>query len=96
MSRGARLWAHRQKGSVAGRRSRLRVQSDASDRHRDAGSTDSVIVTYRAQQDNISVATSASPVWANLLYVKRAGSWVNVLYQHTPAGAAPKTRASRR
>lgn len=49
-------------------------------------SPDSVLVTYRAQQDTLcGGARVPSPVWATSLYVKRAGRWVNVLYQHTPA-----------
>ncbi len=49
-------------------------------------SVDTVLVTYRAEQ-NTACGTSRvpSPVWATSLYVKRAGRWVNVLYQHTPA-----------
>jgi len=48
-------------------------------------SADSVLVTYRAQQDTLCGGTRVpSPVWATSLYVKRAGRWVNVLYQHTP------------
>jgi hypothetical protein len=49
-------------------------------------SADSVLVTYRAEQDTLcGGARVPSPVWATSLYVKRAGRWVNVLYQHTPA-----------
>ncbi len=47
---------------------------------------DTVLVTYRAEQDTAcGHAKVPSPVWATSLYVKRAGRWVNVLYQHTPA-----------
>ena len=46
----------------------------------------SVLVTYRAEQDtSCGKSKVPSPVWATSLYVKRAGRWVNVLYQHTPA-----------
>jgi hypothetical protein len=50
-------------------------------------SADTVLVTYRAEQ-NTACGTDRvpSPVWATSLYVKRDGRWVNVLYQHTPAG----------
>jgi hypothetical protein len=49
-------------------------------------STDSALVTYRAEQDTLcGGARVPSPVWATSLYVKRVGRWVNVLYQHTPA-----------
>jgi uncharacterized protein DUF4440 len=48
-------------------------------------SADSVLVTYRAEQDTLcGGARVPSPVWATSLYVKRAGRWVNVMYQHTP------------
>jgi hypothetical protein len=48
-------------------------------------SADSVLVSYRAEQDtSCGAAKVPSPVWATSLYVKRAGRWVNVLYQHTP------------
>jgi hypothetical protein len=48
-------------------------------------SADSVLVTYRAQQETVcGGARVPSPVWATSLYVKRAGRWVNVLYQQTP------------
>ena len=48
-------------------------------------STDTVLVTYRAEQ-NTSCGEEKVPslVWATSLYSKRAGRWVNVLYQHTP------------
>ena len=47
--------------------------------------TDTVLVTYRAEQNtSCGAARVPSPVWATSLYVKRAGRWVNVLYQHTP------------
>jgi len=46
---------------------------------------DSVLVTYRAEQDTLCGTVKVpSPVWATSLYVKRAGKWLNVLYQHTP------------
>jgi hypothetical protein len=49
-------------------------------------SVDSVLVTYRAEQDTLCGGTRVpSPVWATSLYVKRSGRWLNVLYQHTPA-----------
>lgn len=49
-------------------------------------SVDSVLVTYRAEQDTLcGGARVPSPVWATSLYVKRSGRWLNVLYQHTPA-----------
>jgi hypothetical protein len=48
-------------------------------------SADAVLVTYRAEQDtSCGGAKVPSPVWATSLYAKRAGRWVNVLYQHTP------------
>jgi len=48
-------------------------------------SADSVLVTYRAEQDTLcGGARVPSPVWATSLYVQRAGRWVNVMYQHTP------------
>ena len=48
-------------------------------------STDVVLVTYRAQQDTSCGGVKVpSPVWATSLYARRAGRWVNVLYQHTP------------
>jgi len=47
---------------------------------------DSLLVTYRAEQDTVcGTAQVPSPVWATSLYAKRAGRWVNVLYQHTPS-----------
>jgi hypothetical protein len=52
-------------------------------------SVDSVLVTYRAEQDTLcGGARVPSPVWATSLYVKRASRWVNVLYQHTPAAGS--------
>ena len=49
-------------------------------------SPDSVLVTYRAEQSTrCGTAMVPSPVWATSLYVKRAGKWLNVLYQQTPA-----------
>ena len=49
-------------------------------------SADTVLVTYRAEQDTAcGQAKVPSPVWATSLYARRAGRWVNVLYQHTPA-----------
>ena len=49
-------------------------------------SADSVLVTYRAEQSTkCGSAVVPSPVWATSLYVKRAGKWLNVLYQQTPA-----------
>jgi len=51
-----------------------------------AVASDSVLVTYRAEQDTLcGTAKVPSPVWATSLYVKRGGRWLNVLYQHTPA-----------
>ena len=48
-------------------------------------SPDSILVTYRAEQDTLcGAARVPSPVWATSLYTKRSGRWVNVLYQHTP------------
>ncbi len=50
-------------------------------------SADAVLVTYRAEQDTTCGAQKVpSPVWASSLYARRAGRWVNVMYQHTPAG----------
>ena len=49
-----------------------------------AVSDDTVLVTYRAEQDTAcGEAKVPSPVWASSLYVRRSGRWVNVLYQHT-------------
>ena len=40
---------------------------------------------HRAEQNTTcGEARVPSPVWATSLYAKRAGRWVNVLYQHTP------------
>ena len=48
-------------------------------------SADAVLVTYRAEQDTSCGAQKVpSPVWATSLYARRAGRWVNVMYQHTP------------
>jgi len=48
-------------------------------------STDAVLVTYRAEQDTTCGEQKVpSPVWATSLYAKRAGRWVNVMYQQTP------------
>ncbi len=48
-------------------------------------SGDTVLLTYRAEQDTACGNQRVpSPVWATSLYVKRAGRWVNVMYQHTP------------
>lgn len=50
-----------------------------------AVSADAVLVTYRAEQrTTCGEAKVPSPVWATSLYARRAGRWVNVLYQHTP------------
>jgi hypothetical protein len=47
---------------------------------------DSILITYRAEQNTrCGSAKVPSPVWATSLYVRRAGKWLNVLYQHTPA-----------
>ena len=49
-------------------------------------SADTVLVTYRAEQNTTCGEQKVpSPVWATSLYAKRAGRWVNVMYQHTPA-----------
>ena len=49
-------------------------------------SPDAMLVTYRAEQDTTCRnARVPSPVWASSVYARRAGRWVNVLYQHTPA-----------
>ena len=49
-------------------------------------SADTVLVTYRAERNTAcGTAKVPSPVRATSLYAKRAGRWVNVLYQHTPA-----------
>ena len=46
---------------------------------------DSVLVTYRAEQDTVcSGRKVASPVWAASLYARRSGRWLNVMYSHTP------------
>ena len=48
-------------------------------------SADTVLVTYRAQQDTTCGAQKVpSPVWASSLYARRGGRWVNVMYQQTP------------
>ena len=50
-------------------------------------SADTVLVTYRAEQDTTCSAQKVpSPVWATSLYAKRGGRWVNVMYQHTAIG----------
>jgi hypothetical protein len=50
-------------------------------------SADTVLVTYRAEQDTTCGTQKVpSPVWASSLYARRGGRWVNVLYQHTPTG----------
>ena len=50
-------------------------------------SADTVLVVYRAEQDTTCGEIKIpSPVWATSLYARRAGQWVNVLYQHTPMG----------
>jgi uncharacterized protein (TIGR02246 family) len=50
-----------------------------------AVSPDAMLVTYRAEQDTTcGKARVPSPVWASSVYARRAGRWVNVLYQHTP------------
>lgn len=50
-------------------------------------SADTILVTYRAEQDTTCGSQKVpSPVWATSLYARRDGRWVNVLYQHTPAG----------
>ena len=46
---------------------------------------DSVLVTYRAEQDSSCAGRKvASPVWAASLYARRGGRWLNVMYSHTP------------
>ncbi len=50
-------------------------------------SADTVLVTYRAEQDTTCGTQKVpSPVWATSVYAKRNGRWVNVLYQHTAIG----------
>ena len=50
-------------------------------------SPDTVLVTYRAEQDTACGTQKVpSPVWATSLYAKRGGRWVNVMYQHTAIG----------
>jgi len=50
-----------------------------------AVSADAMLLTYRAEQDTTcGKARVPSPVWASSVYARRAGRWVNVLYQHTP------------
>jgi hypothetical protein len=47
-------------------------------------SEDTVLVTYRAEQDTACGNQKVpSPVWATSLYARRSGRWVNVMYQHT-------------
>jgi len=46
---------------------------------------DSVLLTYRAEQDTqCGAAKAPSPVWTTSLYAKRGGVWVNVMFQQTP------------
>ena len=53
-------------------------------------SVDTVLVTYRAEQDtSCGEAKVPSPVWATSLYARRDGRWVNVMYQHTPMRTQP-------
>jgi Domain of unknown function (DUF4440) len=48
-------------------------------------SGDVVLVTYRAEQKtSCGDIAVPSPVWATSLYAKRAGQWLNILYEHTP------------
>lgn len=48
-------------------------------------SATTILVTYRAEQDTACGGQNVpSPVWATSLYAKRAGRWLNVMYQHTP------------
>ena len=44
------------------------------------------VLTYHAAQDTICFGQPVpSPTWVSSLYVKRAGRWLNALYQHSPA-----------
>jgi hypothetical protein len=55
-----------------------------------AVSPDTVLVTYRAEQDTSCGETKVpSPVWATSLYARRDGRWVNVMYQHTAIRTQP-------
>ncbi|MEP6738746.1 MAG: nuclear transport factor 2 family protein [Caldimonas sp.] len=43
------------------------------------------LLTYRAEQDTICGGfVVPSPVWVSSLYARRAGTWLNVLFQQTP------------
>jgi hypothetical protein len=44
-----------------------------------------VVLVYRVEQNTTCGGTPVpSPAWTTSLYVKRAGRWVNALYQQTP------------
>jgi hypothetical protein len=50
-----------------------------------AVSQDTVLVTYRAEQNTQCGGLAVpSPAWATSLYVRRAGRWLNILFQQTP------------
>jgi len=52
-------------------------------------SPDTAVLVYRAEQKTLCGGVAVpSPVWATSVYAQRAGKWLNVVYQHTPA--APK------
>jgi len=47
---------------------------------------DALLLAYRAEQDTTCGSSRVpSPVWVTSLYAKRAGRWLNVLFQQTPA-----------
>ena len=44
------------------------------------------LLTYRAEQETTCGKNAVpSPTWVSSLYVRRAGKWMNALYQHTKA-----------
>jgi len=50
-----------------------------------AVSGDTVLVTYRAEQNTQCGGVAVpSPVWTTSLYARRGGRWLNILFQQTP------------
>lgn len=48
--------------------------------------SNTALLTYRAdQQTTCGGAAVPSPTWVSSLFVRRNGTWVNALYQHTKA-----------
>jgi hypothetical protein len=44
------------------------------------------LLTYRAEQNTMcGKSRVSSPTWASSLFLRRNGTWVNALYQHTRA-----------